>query len=176
MGDDLGSSPDVAFPPGKSGSRSDDDFPNPDEKPGDGDGEGDGRWVPKRPPGLWKVKKVRRRDCGGGGGGGGNSDGAGMSIIPKTSSLFIEEGTGSEHVVPAVAGNTVEEDAAAIAAAGRNGYHAFIVPPGRGDIHDSSFLDFDLVASGLEGPDFFKQTSSAGGKWDTNPADSVIKP
>lgn len=146
-----GGSPGDDDSPGNGGSSPDDDPNNPDNKPGDDDdGGGDGLWWQKRPPGLWKAKKVRRRDCAGAS--------AGLPTIPKSSPLLSsEDGNGNEHVVAAVADNTEEEDAVVAAAAVGTGYEdsigndAFLEsPPGPWGIHDSS-LD------GPEGEDFFKQ-------------------
>lgn len=153
-GDGHGPSPEDGFLPGDSGSSPDDDPPNPNDKPGNDGGGGDEPWWPKRPPGLWKAKKVRRRDCSGAG--------AGLPIMPKSSSLMSEEGNGNEHVVAAVADNTEEEDAAIAATVPQGyqdnmgGYYAVVESPGSGGIQDS--FDFDLAAPGLEGADFLQQT------------------
>lgn len=157
-GDGHGSSsPKDGLLPGDDGFSPHDDPPNPDNKPGNDDDGEDGPWRPKRPPGLWKAKKVRRRDCNGAGAG------VGLPLMSKSSSFLSEDEDGNEHVVAAMADNTEEGDPVVAAAMGKGyedimgGDSAFLESPGQGSIHDSS-LDLDLAASGLEGEDFFKQT------------------
>lgn len=158
LGDlDGGSNPGGGHSPGDGGSSPDND---PNNKPGDDDdGGGDGPWWQKRPSGLWKAKKVRRRDCAGAS--------ASLPTIPKSSPLLpSKEGNGNdEYIFAAMADNNTEEEGAVIAAAAVGKGSADNIggddaslesPPGPGVIHDP--LDFGFAASGPEGEDFFKQT------------------
>lgn len=142
-GDEQGSSPTNIISPGDTGSRHDDSS-NPDNKPVNGDGG------VERPPGLWKAKKMRRRDCGG-------AD-AGRHTLSMSSSLS-DEGNGNQDVVAAMSDNTEEANAATLSKGYQDNFggdYAFFESPGRGGIQDS--LNFDLAASGLGGADSFQET------------------